>query len=54
MEVKQVLMAPCKEDLNEIVKLSQHGGVVHQNPTPDQRADTSQDDAELINVQWRV
>jgi hypothetical protein len=54
MEVVEVLVLPCKENLNDIVKLSQRGSVVYQNPTPDQRADASQNDAELIDVEWIV
>ena len=36
MEVIEVLVVPCKENLNDIVKLIQRGDVMYQNPTPDQ------------------
>ena len=44
MEVIEMLIAPLKEDLNDLVELGE-GGVVCQNPTPDERADASQDNA---------
>jgi hypothetical protein len=45
MEVVEMLIAPLKEDLNDIVELGEGGGVVYQNPTPDERTDASQDNA---------
>jgi hypothetical protein len=45
MEVIEMLIAPLKEDLNDLVELGEGGGVVCQNPTPDERADASQDNA---------
>jgi hypothetical protein len=50
MEVVQVFITPLEEDLYDGVELSQRGGVVHENPTPDQRTDVSKDNAQLIDV----
>ena len=51
-EIVKVLITPRKEDLNNFMELSQSGVVAHQNTTPDQRTDASEDNAQLIDVEW--
>ena len=46
----QVFIAPIKENLDHEVELGQRGITSHQEPAPDERADASQDDTQLIDV----
>jgi hypothetical protein len=46
----QMLPTPVKEDLQDVMKLGKSGGVAHQNTTPDERTDRTQDDTQLINA----
>ena len=50
MEAIEMLITPLKEDLNDLVELGEGGSVVYQNPTPDERTDASQDNAQLIDA----
>jgi hypothetical protein len=51
VEVMQVLVAPVEEDLEHEMELCQRGVASDQEPTPDERTDASQDDAQLVDVQ---
>jgi hypothetical protein len=50
----QVFVAPIKENLKHKVELGQGGVASHQESSPDERTDISQDDTQLIDVgrQW--
>jgi hypothetical protein len=50
METMQVFIAPIEEDLEHEVELSQGGIASDKESTPDERTDTSQNDAQLIDV----
>lgn len=50
VEMVQVFVAPIKENLDHEVELGQGGVASHQEPSPDERADISQDDTQLIDV----
>jgi hypothetical protein len=53
-EMVQVFVAPIKENLKHKVELGQGGVASHQESSPDERTDISQDDTQLIDVgrQW--
>ena len=46
----QVLVAPVEDDLEHVVELCQGRVASDQESTPDERADASQDDTQLIDV----
>jgi len=50
VEVMQVFVAPVKDDLDHGMELSQGVVASDQESPPDERADASQDDAQLIDV----
>src|SRR5262249_19524018 len=54
MNVKamQMLIAPGKQDLQDRMEVCQRGLAGHQYPTPDEGADTPQDNAQLVDTQW--
>ena len=47
-----MLVTPGKQDLQDGMEVRQGGLAVHQHPTPDERADTTQDDTELVDAEW--
>ncbi len=49
MEAMQVFIAPIEDDLEREVELSQSRVASDKDPTPDERADVSEDDAQLID-----
>jgi hypothetical protein len=51
METMQMLVTPGKEDLQEGMEVCQGGLAGHQHPTPDERADITQDDTELVDAE---
>ena len=53
-EVVQVVVAPIKEDLEHEVELGQRGVAPHLESAPDEGADASQDDTQLIDVGMRL
>ncbi len=53
-EVVKVFVAPIKEDLEHEVELGQRGVAPHQESAPDEGADASQDDTQLIDVGMRL
>src|SRR5262249_42576493 len=52
METVEMLIAPGKEHLQDRMEVRQGGITGHQYPTPDEGADTPQDDAQLVDAQW--
>ena len=53
MKTVQMLIAPGEQDLQDRMQVCQGGLAVHQHPTPDEGADTTQDDTELVDgEQW--
>jgi hypothetical protein len=53
MKTMQMLIAPGEQDLQDRMQVCQAGLAVHQHSTPDERADTTQDDTELVDAeQW--
>ena len=48
-EVVQMFVAPIKEELEHEVELGQRGVAPHQEAAPDEGADASQDDTQLID-----
>jgi hypothetical protein len=42
---------PGEQDLQDCMQVCQGGIAVHQHPTPDERTDTTQDDAELVDAE---
>jgi hypothetical protein len=43
-ETVQMLVTPGKQDLQDGMQVCQGGRAAHQHPTPDERADATQDD----------
>ncbi len=53
VEFMQVFIAPIKDELEDVMELGESGVAVYKESAPDERADASQDDAQLINTgQW--
>jgi hypothetical protein len=54
MDIKpmQMLVTPGKQDLQDGMEMRQGGIAGHQHATPDERADATQEDAELIDAEW--
>jgi hypothetical protein len=46
MKTVQMLIAPGEQDLQDRMQVCQGGLAVHQHPTPDEGADTTQDDTQ--------
>ncbi len=53
IETVQVLVTPGKQDLEDRVQVCQGGRAVHQHTAPDERADATQDDPQLIDTERR-
>jgi hypothetical protein len=51
METMQMLIAPGKQDLQKRMEVCQGGIAVHQHPTPDEWADATQDDTQLVDAE---
>ena len=47
METVQMLVTPGKQDLQERMQVCEGHSTPDKHPAPDERADTSEDDAEL-------
>ena len=52
METVQMLVTPGKQDLQDRMEVRQGGIAVHEHATPDERADASQDDPQLVDAEW--
>ena len=52
VETVQMLITPGKENLQDGMEVRQGGLAGHQHPTPDERADAAQDDAQLVDAEW--
>ena len=50
VEMMEVFIAPIEDDLEHEVELGQRGVAAHKESTPNERANASQDDAQLIDV----
>jgi hypothetical protein len=44
-------ITPGKQDLQDRMEVRQGGRTVHQHPTPDERADATQDDTQLLDAE---
>ena len=53
IETVQVLVTPGKQDLQDSMEMRQGGLAVYQHPTPDERADVTQDNPQLIDTERR-
>ena len=51
METVQMLVTPGKQDLQKHMQVRQGHITPDKHPTPDEWADTSEDDAELVNAE---
>jgi hypothetical protein len=51
METMQMFIAPGKQDLQKRMEVCQSGIAVHQHPTPDEWADATQDDTQLVDAE---
>jgi hypothetical protein len=52
MDVKfmKVFITPVEDELEDVMELGESGVAVYKESAPDERADASQDNAELINT----
>jgi hypothetical protein len=45
-----VFITPVEDELEDVMELGESGVAVYKEAAPDERADASQDNAELINT----